>query len=101
MFFFNVECPEGPGSITLAVSDGSTSCYKGPHKKENYTYVPSNYRKDLTKGWKNVIRSFSFSTAKPEIEATAVMLGSGDETTCRRGDVERVSRPRDGPHLGG
>jgi hypothetical protein len=39
-FFLNGERPEGRGNITLTISGGCTSFYKGPHKKEKLHICP-------------------------------------------------------------
>jgi hypothetical protein len=36
-FFFERKSPEGPRSLTLEESGGSTNHYKGPHNKKNNT----------------------------------------------------------------
>jgi hypothetical protein len=51
---------------------------KDPIRSEK-TYSPSIYRKDLTEKWKNAIRSFSFSTAEPEVSYAAVVRRGGTE----------------------
>jgi hypothetical protein len=64
-------------------------------------HYSSRDRKELAERLENAIRSFSFSILELEFEAAVVKHGNGDETTCRREDNVRGSRPRKGHHLGG